>query len=196
MQTLTARSAIVDAVTEIASAARAPLRPARTGPALVLAAGAAAAVLLRNGISTWEAVAAATAATLVWVALIDVETRLLPNRIVLPATVLVLAAALAESPGQLAEHALAALLAGGFLFGAAALRPGDLGMGDAKLALLLGALLGSAVLTALLIGFCLVAAVGLVLLALEGRSALRRYLPLGPFLAAGAVATLLLAGTA
>lgn len=196
MQTLTARSAIVDAVTEIASAARAPLRPARTGPALVLAAGAAAAVLLRNGISTWEAVAAATAATLVWVALIDVETRLLPNRIVLPATVLVLAAALAESPGQLAEHALAALLAGGFLFAAAALRPGDLGMGDAKLALLLGALLGSAVLTALLIGFCLVAAVGLVLLALEGRSALRRYLPLGPFLAAGAVATLLLAGTA
>lgn len=183
-------------MTGIASATRAPLRPARARGALLLAACVAAAVLLRSGVSAWAAVAAATAAALVWVAEIDVETRLLPNRIVLPATGLVLAAALAESPARFAEHALAALLAGGFLFAAAALRPGDLGLGDAKLALLLGALLGPAVLTALLIGFCLVAAVGLVLLGLEGRPALRRYLPLGPFLAAGAVATLLLGGAA
>lgn len=184
------------AVSEIASPTRAPLMPERTGSALLLAACVAAAVLLRNGISAWDAVAAATAGALAWVAVIDVETRLLPNRIVLPATALVLAAALAVSPAQFAEHALAALLAGGFLFAGATLRPGDLGMGDAKLALLLGALLGSAVLTALLIGFCLVAAVGLVLLAREGRPALRRYLPLGPFLAAGAVATMLLGAAA
>ena len=93
-------------------------------------------------------------------------------------------------------HALCALVAGGLLFAAAALRPSDLGMGDAKLALLLGALLGTAVLQALLIGFCLVAATGIVLLVVEGRPALRRHLPLGPFLTAGALAALLLGGTA
>ena len=131
-----------------------------------------------------------------WVAVIDVETRLLPNRIVLPATGLALAAALALDPARFAAHALAAVAAGGLLFAAAALRPGDLGMGDAKLALLLGALLGAAVLTALVIGFCLVALVGLALIAREGRPALRRQLPLGPFLAAGALATLLIAGAA
>jgi leader peptidase (prepilin peptidase)/N-methyltransferase len=69
-------------------------------------------------------------------------------------------------------------------------------MGDAKLTLLLGALLGTAVLTGLVIGFCLVAAAAAVLLVAEGRPALKRHLPLGPFLAAGALATLLLSGTA
>jgi leader peptidase (prepilin peptidase)/N-methyltransferase len=163
---------------------------------MLLAASAAVAVLLRIGPSAWAVVAALTAAVLVWVAAIDVEVRLLPNRIVLPAAGLVLAAALAIDPARFAEHALCAIAAGGFLFAAAAIRPRDLGMGDAKLALLLGALLGRSVLGALLVGFCLVAAAGLVLLVSEGRPALKRHLPLGPFLAAGALATLLLGGTA
>ena len=91
---------------------------------------------------------------------------------------------------------LCALAAGVFLGAAATIRPGDLGMGDAKLALLLGALLGTEVLTALVIGFCLFAAVGLTLLVRDGRPALKRTLPLGPFLALGALAMLLLAGGA
>jgi leader peptidase (prepilin peptidase)/N-methyltransferase len=169
-----------------------PLRPTRTGATVVAAACAAAAVLVRNGASGWSLVEALTAAVLVWLAAIDLETRLLPNRITLPATGVLLAAALALGPAAFLEHALSALLAGGFLFAAAAIRPGDLGMGDAKLALLLGALLGTAVLGALVIGFCLVAATGLVLLAVDGRGALKRHLPLGPFLAGGALATLLL----
>jgi leader peptidase (prepilin peptidase)/N-methyltransferase len=170
----------------------APLRPARTGATVVAAACAAAAVLVRNGVSGWSLVEAAAAALLIWLAAIDLETRLLPNRITLPGTGVLLAASLALGPAVLLEHALSALVAGGFLFAAAAIRPGDLGMGDAKLALMLGALLGTAVLTALVIGFCLVAAAGLVLLAVDGRAALKRQLPLGPVLAAGALATLLL----
>jgi prepilin signal peptidase PulO-like enzyme (type II secretory pathway) len=131
----------------------------------------------------------------VWVGAIDLETRLLPNRIILPATAVVLVASLVVlGPQAFAEHALSALLAGGFLFVAAAVRPGDLGMGDAKLALLLGALLGRTVLQALVVGFCLVGAAGLVLLVRHGRPALKRHLPLGPFLAAGAVAVLLVGG--
>ncbi len=178
-----------EVVTTVVSA---PLRPTRTGVSAVAAACAAAAVLARNGVSGWGLVEAVTAAVLVWLAAIDLETRLLPNRITLPATGALLAASLAIGPAAFLEHALSALLAGGFLFAAAAIRPGDLGMGDAKLALLLGALLGTAVLTALVIGFSLVAAAGLVLLAVDGRPALKRQLPLGPFLAAGALAALLL----
>jgi leader peptidase (prepilin peptidase)/N-methyltransferase len=184
----------VDAVIDVTTAADppAPLHPAHAGPVLVLAAGAAVAVLASTGTSVWDVVVALAAAALVWVAAIDLETRLLPNRIVLPATGVVLVASLLLGPHGFAEHAVSALLAGGFLFAAAAIRPGELGMGDAKLALLLGALLGTAVLGALVIGFSLVAAAGLVLLATHGRAGLKRHLPLGPFLAAGALAVLLL----
>jgi leader peptidase (prepilin peptidase)/N-methyltransferase len=169
----------------------APLRPTRTAATSAVAAVVAVAVLARNGVSGWSLVAAAAAAALVWVAAIDLETRLLPNRIVLPATAVVLSGSLLLGPRAFLEHLLCALAAGGFLFAAAALRPGDLGMGDAKLALLLGALLGTNVLGALMIGFGLVAAAGLALIAAEGRTALKRQLPLGPFLACGALAMLL-----
>jgi leader peptidase (prepilin peptidase) / N-methyltransferase len=175
-----------------AAVAAAPLRPAHTVVSGLVGAGAAGAVLWRMGPSGWSVVAAMTAAALVWVAAIDLETRLLPNRIVVPAAALVLAATPLLGLHGVIEHAVAALVAGGSLFLAAAARPGDLGMGDAKLALLLGALLGGAVLQALAIGFCLVGAAGLVLVARHGKPGLKRHLPLGPFLAAGAVAALLL----
>jgi leader peptidase (prepilin peptidase)/N-methyltransferase len=190
-----ARAAIVVGVSDVATAVKpAPLRPVHVRATSLLAAAAALAVILLTGLSLWDVAAALTAAALVWVAAIDVETRLLPNRIVVPATVVVLGAALTLGTEAFLEHALCALAGGGFLFAAAAARPRDLGMGDAKLALLLGALLGTAVLQALLIGFCLVAAAGVVLVAAEGRQGLKRHLPLGPFLAAGALATLLLTG--
>jgi leader peptidase (prepilin peptidase)/N-methyltransferase len=155
---------------------------------------ASVAVAGRLGLSSWTIVVAAVVWVLVWIAAIDLETRLLPDRIVLPVTAAVLLACAAIQPRHVLEHLLAALAVGGFLFVAAAIRPGDLGMGDAKLALLLGALLGRAVLPALLLGFVVFAAVGLFLVVREGRSALKRQLPLGPFLALGAIATLLLAG--
>jgi leader peptidase (prepilin peptidase) / N-methyltransferase len=179
-----------------AAVSPAPVRPVHMRAALVIAVAAAVAVLGRSGLSGWNVVAAATAAALVWVAAIDLETRLLPNRIILPGTAVVLAGTFILGTHAFVEHTLAALAAGAFLFAAAAIRPGDLGMGDAKLALLLGALLGTEVLPALVIGFCLVAVAGIVLVAVDGRRALKRHLPLGPFLAAGALAILLLAGTA
>lgn len=173
---------------------RAPLRPSAATTAGALAAAASVAVTVRLGVSSWSLVVAAGVWALVWVAAIDLESRLLPDRIILPVTAMVLVACLALQPGRAAEHVLAALAAGGFLFVAAAIRPGELGMGDAKLALLLGALLGRTVLPALMLGFVVFAAVGLFLVARDGRSALKRQLPLGPFLALGAIATLLLVG--
>jgi leader peptidase (prepilin peptidase) / N-methyltransferase len=172
----------------------APLRPRHAVAAAVVALPVAAAVLARSDPSFWSAVAAAAAGVLVWVAAIDLETRLLPNRIVLPATGVVLAASVALGPGAFAEHALASLGAGGFLFVAASVRPGDLGMGDVKLALLLGALLGRSVATAVTIGLALVLVPAVFQLARQGRAGLRTHIPLGPFLAAGAVVTLLVHG--
>jgi leader peptidase (prepilin peptidase) / N-methyltransferase len=173
---------------------RAPLRPSAATATGVLAATASAVVMARLGVSSWTIVVAATVWALVWIAAIDLESRLLPDRIVLPVTAAVLLACAVIQPRHALEHLLAALAMGGFLFVAAVIRPGDLGMGDAKLALLLGALLGRAVLPALMLGFVVFAAVGLFLVVREGRSALKRQLPLGPFLAVGAIATLLLAG--
>jgi leader peptidase (prepilin peptidase)/N-methyltransferase len=70
--------------------------------------------------------------------------------------------------------------------------PAGLGMGDVKLALLLGAALGGAVLPALLVGTLAAGAAGLVVLARQGLGARRRALPFGPFLAFGAITILLL----
>jgi leader peptidase (prepilin peptidase)/N-methyltransferase len=170
----------------------APLRPRRALVSAAVALAAAAAVVAARGISPWSAVEAGTAMLLVWVAAIDVETRLLPDRIVLPAAAGTLAAVATLRTSELVAHSAAALAAGGLMLVAAAIRPGDLGMGDAKLALLLGALLGGAVLRAMAVGFGLVAVVGVVLVVRHGRAGLKRRLPLGPFLAAGAIATLVL----
>ena len=181
-------------MSSVVSVPRAPLRPNAATPARAAAVAAGGAVLLRLELSPWTVVLAAAAGVLVWVAAIDLETRLLPDRIVLTATVGVLLASALFQPTHTIEHVLSALLAGGFLFVAALIRPGDLGVGDAKLMLLVGAMLGRSVGSALLLGFGLFALVGVALLVRDGRSALKRQLPLGPFIAVGAIVVLLLGG--
>jgi len=181
-------------MSSVVSVTRAPLRPNAATPALAAAVAAGGSVLLRLEPSAWTGVMAVAAAILVWVAAIDLESRLLPDRIVLPATLGVLIASALVQPTETIEHVLSALLAGGLLLIAALIRPGDLGFGDAKLMLLVGAMLGRSVGSALLLGFGLFALVGLVLLARDGRSALKRHLPLGPFIAIGTIAVLLLGG--
>jgi prepilin signal peptidase PulO-like enzyme (type II secretory pathway) len=179
---------------ETAVVPAAPLRPARMRLAAVAGAGAAALVIGRAGASGWDLVAAGGAAAVAWVAVIDAETRLLPNRILLPSTALLLIGSAVFDSSHLLVHLAAAVAAGGAFFVAAAIRPGSLGMGDAKLALLLGALLGRAVAGAIVIGFLLVALPAIVLALREGRQALKRQLPLGPFLALGAVVAIAIAG--
>jgi leader peptidase (prepilin peptidase)/N-methyltransferase len=175
-------------------AARAPLRPAHVSAAAATSVAIGAAVLLRLPPSAWTAVAAIGAGVLVWVAAIDLESRLLPDRIVLPTAALLVLAGAAVDPDHAVARLLAAVCAFAALLIAAVVHPGGLGMGDAKLALLLGALLGSGVLTALTLGFFAVGLVGLALVARRGREALKLQLPLGPFFAAAAVAVLLLHG--
>jgi leader peptidase (prepilin peptidase) / N-methyltransferase len=118
----------------------------------------------------------------------DLEHRIIPNKIVLPAAVAVLVAQTALHLSS--EWALAALGASGFLFVAALAYPAGMGMGDVKLALLMGAMLGRTVGVALMIGMVAALVPGLVLLARHGQKARKMGIPFGPFLALGSVVAL------
>ena len=140
------------------------------------------------GLSGSAAVAAFFCLALVAVSATDIEHRIIPNRIVLPAAGIVLAANTTLHPSL--EWALGALGASGFLFAAALAYPAGMGMGDVKLALLMGAALGRTVSAAMLIGMVAALIPGLVLLARHGGAARKIRIPFGPFLALGSVVAL------
>jgi leader peptidase (prepilin peptidase) / N-methyltransferase len=151
------------------------------------------AVLLHVGPGTRGLLAAVLVALLVELAAIDLERRILPNRIVLPTLAGVLGAQLALQPSAAAASVAWAFGAGLFLLLPSLVRRGAVGMGDVKLAALLGAALGHLVTAALAIGLSAAGGVALLLLVTRGRGALQTELPLGPFLASGAILAILLA---
>jgi leader peptidase (prepilin peptidase) / N-methyltransferase len=149
-----------------------------------------AGCFLRFGLSGEAFVAAFFAAVLVALSAIDAERRILPDKIVLPATALVLAAQIALAPERTLEWVLAALGASLFLFAALLAYPRGMGMGDVKLCLLLGAMLGQTVLVALMVGMVAALVPAVLLIARHGVAARRMAIPFGPFLAFGAVVAL------
>ena len=158
-------------------------------PAVELATAAlVAACFVAFGLSGKAVVAAFFCAVLVAITATDITHRIVPNQIVLPAAVLVLAAQTALQPSP--EWALGALGASGFLFIAALAYPGGMGMGDVKLALLLGAMLGRTVAVGLMIGMVAAIVPSVVLLARHGSAARKMGIPFAPFLAFGAVVAL------
>jgi leader peptidase (prepilin peptidase)/N-methyltransferase len=158
------------------------------------AAGLVVASFARFGMSGSAVVAAFLVAVLAVLSAIDLERHILPNRIVLPATAVVLTARIALSPGRALEWIVAALAASGFLLLVHLLYPAGMGLGDVKLALLLGAALGRDVAPAVLVALVAAAGVGIVMLVREGGAARKKAIPLGPFLAFGAVVALFAAG--
>ena len=126
------------------------------------------------------------------ISVVDIRTRRIPNRIVLPAALIVLVCHVAIAPDRALEWTVASLGAFGLLLALSLLYPGGLGMGDVKLALLLGAALGWAVASALAIGLVAAALAGVAMIVFGGWSARKATMPLGPFLAFGALAVLLL----
>jgi leader peptidase (prepilin peptidase) / N-methyltransferase len=123
------------------------------------------------------------------IALIDLETRLIPNKLTLPGAVLALGLGLALDPGGEPARLIAGAAAGGFLLIAALAYPGGMGMGDVKLAGVMGLFLGSAVAPALLIALLCGTLLGAVIIARKGARAGRKTaVPFGPFLALGAIA--------
>jgi leader peptidase (prepilin peptidase) / N-methyltransferase len=149
-----------------------------------------AACFLRFGLSGRALVAALFAATLVVLSAIDVERRILPDLIVLPATTIVLAAQVALFPDRALEWVFAALGASLFLLLALLAYPAGMGMGDVKLALLLGAALGRTVTVGLMIGMLAALGAGIVLFARHGLRARKMPIPFGPFLAFGSLIAL------
>ena len=147
-----------------------------------------AGCVLAYGLSASAAVAAFFCAVLVTVSATDLEHRIVPNRIVLPATVVVLVAQTALEPSP--EWMLGALGAALFLFVAAVAYPAGMGMGDVKLALLLGAALGRSAGVALMIGMVAALVPSAVLLARHGQAARKMGIPFAPFLALGGVVAL------
>ncbi len=135
---------------------------------------------------TWNAaVAALFCATLVAVSATDLERRIIPNKIVLPAAAIVLAAQTVLHPSV--EWALAGLGASAFLLVAALAYPAGMGMGDVKLALLLGVALGRVVPVALMIAMLAALVPAIVLLVRHGQAGRKMGIAFGPFLALGGV---------
>ncbi len=139
-----------------------------------------------------SALAAFFAAVLVVLSAIDLERRIIPNRIVLPATVIVLIAHIAITPGRTLELILAPLAAALFLFLPNLLNSSAMGMGDVKLALLLGVGLGWGVIGALLVGFLSTLPFAIAILVRGGATARTKTMPMGPFLAFGGLVILIL----
>jgi leader peptidase (prepilin peptidase) / N-methyltransferase len=168
-----------------ACAARIPLRyPAVELTTAVLIAACVASF----GLTAEAAVAAFFCAVLVAISAIDLEHRIVPNRIVLPSAVIVLVARMLLDPSP--EWALAGLGAAGFLLVAALAYPAGMGMGDVKLALLLGVSLGGAVSVALMVGMLSALVPSVFLLARYGAAGRKMGIPFAPFLAFGGVVAL------
>jgi leader peptidase (prepilin peptidase) / N-methyltransferase len=128
-------------------------------------------------------------------ALIDLEHRIIPNRITALGALLALVIGLALDPAGEPERLIAGVGAGGFLLLAALAYPGGMGMGDVKLAAVMGLFLGAAVAPALLIALLTGVALGAAVIARKGARAGRKTaVPFGPFLALGAVLAVFFGG--
>jgi leader peptidase (prepilin peptidase) / N-methyltransferase len=134
----------------------------------------------------------AFALLLVPVAVIDIDFRIIPNTLMIAGAVTAVALLVAFDPDALPEHLIAAFAAGGFLLAAALAYPAGMGMGDVKLAFVMGLFLGQEVGVAMLVALVAGSAVGIGVIAVKGSKAGRKTaIPFGPFLALGGLVALL-----
>jgi leader peptidase (prepilin peptidase)/N-methyltransferase len=135
-------------------------------------------------------IAAFFVVVVVALALIDLEERRIPNVIVLPAAALILTGQIVRDPDRTPELLIAGLIAGLFFLLPTVFYRGGIGMGDVKLALLLGVMLGWDVGVALLVGTLSAAVVSLYVLGTRGSVGRKTAIPYGPFLALGGIVAL------
>jgi leader peptidase (prepilin peptidase)/N-methyltransferase len=129
---------------------------------------------------------------LVPLTLIDLDTRLLPNKLTLPAAIAAIVLGTLLDPSGEVERLAAGAAAGAFFLLAALAYPRGMGMGDVKLAAVLGLFLGREVAAALLIGLVAGVVVGVAIMKRKGVAEGRKTaVPFGPFLAFGGVVALL-----
>jgi leader peptidase (prepilin peptidase) / N-methyltransferase len=161
-------------------------------PAIELTAAVVfAAIVAVRGFDAQLLLELPLAASLIALAAIDLEHRLLPNKIVYPLAAWGLVGTALVDRGDVVSHLIAG--AAGFLalFLAALAYPGGMGMGDVKLAGAMGLYLGTALAPAMLIALLSGSVVGVAIMVREGASARKKAVPFGVFLALGGVAALL-----
>jgi leader peptidase (prepilin peptidase) / N-methyltransferase len=168
----------------------APISPRYPAVELITALAFAAVVLVR-GFDDDLIVELPFVAALIALAGIDLDHKLLPNKIVYPLAAWGVVAVLIAERDDIVEHLVAGAGAFLFLFVAVLAYPRGMGMGDVKLAGAMGIYLGTAVIPALLIAFLSGSAVGLAIIAREGAAARKKAVPFGIFLAFGGIAGVL-----
>jgi leader peptidase (prepilin peptidase) / N-methyltransferase len=175
-----------------AGSSSAPLSTRASGVTGFVATLLAFVAIARLGLNEPGVVAAFACAVLVVLSAIDIQRHVLPNRIVLPSAAIVLVAQLAFRPEDWASWVGGAFGAAALFFVARLFYPSGLGLGDVKLAFLLGGALGTDVIPALTLGTFAAAAFGIALIVSRGSSARKAAIPYGPFLSFGAIVVLLL----
>lgn len=160
---------------------------------LRLVAGLALVALVASclavfGPSAEALVNALACGVLVVVTVTDIERRIIPNRVIVPALVVALVVQTALDPSV--EWIVASVAAGAFFLVAALVYPAGLGMGDVKLAAFLGAWLGGPVVVAVFAGSLLTLVPAVYIIATQGKAGRKVGIPFAPFLAAGAVVAL------
>jgi leader peptidase (prepilin peptidase) / N-methyltransferase len=158
----------------------------------IVGAALVAGCLVEFGATLHGFVAAVFCLALVVVTATDLEYRLIPNRVVGPASVLVLAGMTGARPSP--EWAISAVAAAGFLLVFGLISPQGMGMGDVKLAFLMGAALGRGVVVALVIASLVSLVPSIVILVRHGRAGRKIGFPFGPFLALGSLVALFVGG--
>jgi len=149
------------------------------------------AVVAVRGADADLAVELPFAAVMIVLAVIDIERRVVPNPIVLVAAVYGIVAIAATDLGGLPGHLVAGAAAFAAFLLLALAYPAGMGMGDVKLAGVMGLYLGLSVVPALLVAFLTGSLVGLGVVARGGVGERKRGLPFVPFLALGALVGLL-----
>jgi leader peptidase (prepilin peptidase)/N-methyltransferase len=122
----------------------------------------------------------------------DLRSRLVPDGPLALALLVAVALCALSGPAELPERLAAGAGAAGFLLAAALIRPDGMGLGDVKLAGVIGVYLGMAVVEAMVVAFAAGSVVGLALIARHGWSARTRTIPFAPCLALGALAAVAL----
>jgi leader peptidase (prepilin peptidase)/N-methyltransferase len=149
-----------------------------------------AAVAVSNGLNDDLAVLLPFAAMLIAVADIDLEHRIVPNKILVPMAVYGVAASAVVRTGMLPELLIAGAAAFTFLLVAALIHPAGMGMGDVKLAGVMGLYLGASIAPALLVAFLSGSVVGIGVMLKHGAGGRKKGVPFAPFLAFGAIVAL------
>ena len=158
--------------------------------AALTAALSVTVVIVRHSVAE-RVLGVALVAVLVAVSLIDIKTRRIPNRITGPAALAAILIGLALKPSGVPVQLAAGVAGAGFLLIFAVAYPRGLGMGDVKLAGVLGLFLGGSVAVALFAGVIAGAVGGLAVIARVGVARGRKVgIPFGPFLALGGAVAL------